>query len=56
MYKDLKLQPPDDLPPKLSELMTQCFQSKPQDRPTFQHVLEVLNQSEEQVRANPFYM
>jgi focal adhesion kinase 1 len=55
MHKGLKLKPPENCPPKLAELITSCFQWEPSKRPSFKHIIKVLDEIEADVKSNPFY-
>jgi len=55
MHKGLVLKPPENCPPKLADLMTECFERDPSERPSFKQILKVLTQIEEELKTNPFY-
>jgi len=46
---------PEDAPPKLAELLTACFQQESTSRPTFKEILAILDEVEQDIKANPFY-
>jgi len=55
MHKNLKPIPPEHCPPKIAQLMTNCVQTNPNDRPDFGSILNDLHAIEDDIRANPFY-
>uniref|UniRef100_A0A7E4URD2 Tyrosine-protein kinase n=1 Tax=Panagrellus redivivus TaxID=6233 RepID=A0A7E4URD2_PANRE len=42
IVNELRLQPPDGTPPEIGELMTSCWKSNPDDRPTFKMLVQKL--------------
>jgi len=55
MHRGLHLTPPENCPPKLAQLMLQCFERDPLRRPDFSRTLLILTEVEEDVKSNPFY-
>jgi len=55
MYNNLRPTIPETCPPKLEEMLKQCFSRSPEERPDFKHILTVLDEISQEVESNPFY-
>jgi len=55
MHKGLRPRCPENTPPALAKLVDSCFEVDPKNRPSFTHIIEVLNEIEDDVKSNPFY-
>jgi sterile alpha motif and leucine zipper containing kinase AZK len=55
MTQGLRLQPPDETPPMLEEIMALCWEEQPSKRPSFKVILSMLGELQGEMGENPFY-
>jgi len=51
----LRPSPPENCPPSLGALLSECFTADPKKRPSFPHVIKQLENIDKEIKENPFY-
>jgi len=55
MHQNLRPDIPDNCPPRLAQLLLDCFSREPSKRPEWKEILVTLDETESDLESNPFY-